>query len=119
MKMARSALLLAAFLAGCNMGSADSSENPAGSSAVPTAEDVKDATKQIAPIFDRSKVTVQVVPGGTGGSADMNGGFQSAMLARINPDGTVSQECVESASQAEAFFSAHIGIKLPLSKRKE
>ncbi|WP_394841671.1 hypothetical protein LZC95_31935 [Pendulispora brunnea] len=114
MKRAPSALLLALFLAGCNTGNADSAESSAG----PTAEDVKDATKEIAPIFDRSKVTVQVVPGGTGGSADMNGGFQSAMLARINPDGTVSQACVESESQAEAFFSANIGIKLNL-KRKE
>ncbi|WP_394827447.1 hypothetical protein [Pendulispora albinea] len=99
-------------LVGCSTGETDLQAPSPQAVAEPTAKDVDEATKQIAPMLDRSNVTVSVVEGG--GSAHFNGGFQNAMLARINADGTVSEACVDSAPQANAFFAANIGIKLRL-----
>jgi len=119
------AVLGAAILAGCSTGDADAANGGSPeANAQPTAADVKEATRQIAPLLNRSNVTVRVVSGnGSGsGSADLNGGFQNAMLARINPDGTVSQECVDSEEQATSFFSAPLltfpRLKLPLQRKE-
>jgi len=54
-------------------------------------------------------------------SMDLQGRFQSVMLAKVEADGTLSQACVDNPESAAAFFEidpALLGAAAPVSKSK-
>jgi hypothetical protein len=103
-------LAVLATFAGCGEHPADKAQYRQ-----PTAAEVDTLVQAVAPAVDRSTTNVRVVnlPGGAQ-RAEINGGFQNAVIARANPDGTVSTACVDSTEQAKAFLLA-----APGSSKKE
>jgi hypothetical protein len=74
----------------------------------PTPAEVQDFVRTLEPSLDRSKTTVRVIKRPNGAKIkhfQLDGGFQSVMIARRNPDGTMSQACVDSTEQATQFLS--------------
>ncbi len=56
----------------------------------------------------RSASPTEVVPSPNGGQlkrVNLGEGYQHVVVGRLEPDGTVSTACVDSAPQAEAFLS--------------
>ncbi len=103
-------LAVLATFAGCGEHPGDKAQHRQ-----PTAAEVETVVQQVAPMVERSATNVRVVnlPGGAQ-RAEINSGFQNAMIARANPDGTVSTACVDSTEQAKAFLLA-----APGSSKKE
>ena len=63
--------------------------------------------RSLAHSLDRSSDGLVVVPVAGGGErVDTQGRFQSAVLAKIGPDGRVVVDCVDSVESAEAFLRA-------------
>jgi hypothetical protein len=70
-------------------------------------EDVQRMVRQVSPMLSRSQVNVRVVKAARGGKhAELLDGFQNVIMARTNPDGTVSHRCVDSEEEAALFLSA-------------
>lgn len=44
-------------------------------------------------------------------SVDLSGSFQNVYLARLNPDGSVGQACVDNAAAAYEFFAANAALE--------
>jgi hypothetical protein len=91
-----------ATIAGCGEQAADKVQHR-----TPTVAEAEQVVQQIAPVVDRTGANVRVVnlPGGAQ-QIDLNGGFQNALVARTNADGTVSTACVDSTEQARQFLLA-------------
>ena len=106
-------LAVAATLTGCNQQQPQASNHTLTTRAAvianykkPTPGEVQDFVRTIAPQLNRSKTTVRVVNRPYGKHIDLNGGYQNVLLARTNPDGTISQAGVDSTEQATKFLSA-------------
>ena len=71
----------------------------------PTAQEMKELLQGLAPMLNQSVEGLQLIhlPDGTVG-VDLQDRFQNATIAKINPDGTASQECVSTVQEAEAFL---------------
>ena len=76
----------------------------------PTAAEVEKVVQGVAPLVDRSGAHVRIVSNVKGGgqAAEIDSGFQNAVVARRNSDGTVSTACVESTDQARQFLAAPV-----------
>ena len=76
----------------------------------PTAAEVEKVVQGVAPLVDRSGANVRIVNNVRGGgqAAEIDSGFQNAVVARRNSDGTVSTACVESTDQARQFLAAPV-----------
>lgn len=97
-------------LAGCSGG-----EAPPAPEATSTTAAVSPAVmREVRQATDRSQVQVTTVtlPNGEGlKRASLGSGYQHVVLARRNPDGTLSTACVNTAPAAEAFLSATAGVR--------
>jgi len=97
-----------ALLAACsdNGSPAISAPSPARGPAtgLTTASDIQGHVRQLTA---RTPDNVEVSEGPVPGSriVRIRGGYSEVVLARTNPDGTVSTRCVDSANGAEAFLS--------------
>ena len=76
-----------------------------GVASAPTVSAMKldDFQKALERKFDRSQITKQVLPQGV--LYIPNGFAAHAVVAVKNPDGTVSQQCISSATEARALVS--------------
>jgi hypothetical protein len=70
-----------------------------------SAEEAKQLVAGMSKMFART-ITAEAVTQHPNGmlSVDLSGSFLNVYLARINPDGSVGQACVDSADAAVAFF---------------
>jgi hypothetical protein len=70
-----------------------------------TPQEVEKMAEGLKPMLDKStdgRATVQHPDGSV--SMDLEGGFQSVTVARVNKNGTVSTSCVDNPRTAGAFF---------------
>jgi hypothetical protein len=73
----------------------------------PTADEVRDLTQSLQPALSQSSEGLVEVRHPDGSvSVDLQGRFQDAVLAKVNPDGSVEQHCVTTVKEAEAFLTA-------------
>lgn len=75
--------------------------------------------KQLVSQSTEGLVQIQRADGSV--SMDLQGRFQSVMLAKKEADGTISQACVDSPESAAAFFEidpALLGLAAPISTAK-
>lgn len=71
----------------------------------PTDEEIQALTQSLEPSLSHSAEGLTEVHNADGSvSVDLQGRFQDAVLAKVNPDGSVEQRCVETTKQAEAFL---------------
>jgi hypothetical protein len=105
-------LALAATSTGCNQQQPQAEHKMTARAAVianyhqKSPAEVQDFVRAIEPQLNRSKTNVRVVNRPNGSKHILlNGGFQNVLIARTNPDGTMSQACVDSAEQATQFLS--------------
>jgi hypothetical protein len=98
-----------ATLAGCSERPANNklSARAAAANYRPhTPAEVQNFVTQISPMLNRSPSNVRVINRPDGSKHfKLNGGFQSVLMARGNPDGTISHACVDSTEQATQFLS--------------
>ena len=71
-----------------------------------TPEEAKALAAGVKAMLNRSTEGLTVVhhPNGTQ-SVDLQGRFQSLVVARANPDGTVSEKCVTNIDEASSFLA--------------
>ena len=100
-----SSLLILLSLSACGERTApiSASASTPSRASPPVVEAVRAATTRAPGRTERV-----AVPGG--GQLDhvvLGEGYQHVVVGRLEPDGTVSTSCVDSAPQAEAFLSGH------------
>jgi hypothetical protein len=78
----------------------------------PTPDEARQLGMALKNYLNRSSqgLTVKTHPNGAQ-SVDLQGRFQSVSLAKINPDGSASEECVTSMQEAEDFLTSSAGKK--------
>jgi len=78
----------------------------------PISEETRKLVEAMRAALSRSTegLTVVTRPDGSE-TVDLRGRFQTAFLARVNPDGTFEGACVSSAEEAASFLGA--GAKAP------
>ncbi len=78
----------------------------------PSAEEVRELLQGLAPFVNQSVEGLQAkrLEDGTL-RVDLDGRFENASLAKINPDGTLSLQCVSTTREAEAFLTNQIPAK--------
>jgi septal ring-binding cell division protein DamX len=71
----------------------------------PTVEEARALVEQLTGMTNRSTEGLQVAPSANGGhKVDLQGRFQSVILAKPNPDGTSEVRCVSSMEEATEFL---------------
>lgn len=82
----------------------------------PTSDEIQSLTQSLEPALSHSSEGLTEVRNADGSvSVDLQGRFQDAVLAKVNPDGSVEQRCVSSRKEAEAFLKDKAASK-PQSK---
>jgi hypothetical protein len=101
------ALLL--FLAGCSAGAPADAVPPSakGSGAASKLAAAGDVRASVHLLTTRAPENLQVSKGPVPGSqvSRVQEGFGEVVLAKTNPDGTVSTRCVDSPEGADAFLA--------------
>jgi hypothetical protein len=77
-----------------------------------TPQEARQLVAGMSQLFSRA-ITAQDVTQYADGtiSVDLSGSFQNVYLARLNPDGSVGQACVDNAAAAYEFFAANAGLE--------
>jgi hypothetical protein len=82
-----------------------------------SAEDAKALAEGLKPLINDSAEGLVPVKRADGSSyIDLQGRFENVTVAKINPDGTVSQACVNSHESAAAFFGINPQLLDPALK---
>lgn len=76
----------------------------------PTPEEVQKLTESMTMNDSVEGLTPRTMSNG-GTAVDLQGRFQSVAIAKKNPDGSISQSCVESKKQAEDFLNSKPAAK--------
>ncbi len=76
----------------------------------PTPEEVQKLTESLTMNDSVEGLTPRTLSNG-GTAVDLQGRFQSVAIAKKNPDGSISQSCVESKKQAEDFLNSKPAAK--------
>lgn len=71
----------------------------------PTPEEARKLAEGLKNFLSRSDQGLTIVTHPNGAqSVDLQGRFQSVTLAKVNPDGSTSEKCVTSMSEAQTFL---------------
>ncbi len=81
----------------------------------PTPEEVQKLTESLTMNDSVEGLTPRTMSNG-GMAVDLQGRFQSVAIAKKNPDGSISQSCVESKKQAEDFLNSKPAAKKDASR---
>jgi len=76
----------------------------------PTPEEVQKLTESMTMNDSIEGLTPRTIANG-GTAVDLQGRFQSVAMAKRNPDGSISQACVESKKEAEDFLNSKPAAK--------
>lgn len=85
-----------------------------------TREEIEELLKGVEPLVNQSTDGLAVIPLADGGVAvDLEDRFQNVAIAKVNADGTVSQACVKSGAEAEAFLNEEKAEAKPAAPAKK
>lgn len=76
----------------------------------PTPEEVQKLTESLTMNDSVEGLTPRTLSNG-GTAVDLQGRFQSVAIAKKNPDGSISQSCVENKKEAEDFLNSKPAAK--------